>query len=142
MRIVKTVAGKQRGPVTSIATRQKLIHLQSDGPRTFCGRPVSAVRVAKDSGREVTCQRCLKAYLKAAEEDSRYRGHERNRIEDRAKACFEIWDRATGAGLVWERVTETQREAFRQILDYAEGLFRDDEAERREDLNTQRWGGK
>jgi hypothetical protein len=123
---------KQRGAVTSIATRQKLVHLQDYGARTFCGRPISAVQVAKESGREVTCQRCLKAYVKEADADSHERSQMRNRVEARAKACFEIWDRANGAGLVWETVAETQREAFRQILRYAEDIFIEDDDERRE----------
>lgn len=131
---MKTAPRKQRGAVTSIDDRPHPVHIKSFTTEgyTTCGRMrIAGVQVAKFLS-EVTCKRCRRKYEQAEKEDSKQRSEARNRIEARAKACFEIWDDANRAGLVWETVTETEREAFREVLAYAESLFLDDEAERRE----------
>ena len=99
---------------------------------TTCGRMrVAGVQVAKFLN-EVTCRGCRRKWFAAEKADSKQRSEARNRIETRAKACFEIWDRFNGGGRVWEHLSIDEQEAFRQILDYTEALFLEDDDERRD----------
>jgi hypothetical protein len=118
----------------SIDDRPHPVHIKSFEAEAYttCGRMrIAGVQVAKFLS-DVTCKRCRRKYEQAKEDDSVARSEARNRIEARAKAFFEIWDRFNACHRVWEHLSINEQEAFRQIFGYAESLFRDDEDERRD----------
>jgi DUF438 domain-containing protein len=123
--------------VTSIGARPKPVHLRSftKEARTFCGRVASAVDLAREMSDEATCRRCIARLTELRQAVSKSQLKRRNRIEDRAKACFEIVARVgiEITGDVWEAEDERMRQAFRDVVDFMEDLGEEDADDRSEE---------
>lgn len=138
-------SGPGRAPVTSIVSGTGVVHCRSfsDETRTLCARWKARTAIANNS-REITCKRCIRLIDEMAQRDSKHRLEMRNKLEARAKACFEIFARTAPQdgfiGNVWEREDERTRQAFREILDYTETLFLEDDDARRERAWRERQG--
>lgn len=123
-----------RKKLTAMPAGGKLVHIRSfDEPKkTFCGRISAAVNIARQLSTESTCRKCVEGLERARATDARIQVETRNRVEDRAKACFEILARESDYGQfndVWEREEERTREAFRKIVRYMTDLCGEDSDE-------------
>lgn len=105
--------------------------------KTFCGRAAAAVAIAVENTGEANCARCVALFQRWFRTESiRYLmslGARRNRIEQRAKAAYRIWEHALPGCCrePWERLPEPERESWREVVQYIADAIEDDAIDER-----------